>query len=289
MHFLNIINCAKYSSLQKVHSSFSTGSITVKIQFLSEHLKIHIMNCRHLKPGGNLRRSRSEILKQETKLRSRRCSASKSNNKVVRNISDTKMDFLRDKCHSLQLSVSEARHSAHRRANHGMCRPYVTIKLVPGQPGSGADHRAKFKTNSQPRTLFPIFDETFFLQITKQISKEKSFLLFSVKDRGPLGDKILLGEALVSLTEIKKCDQGCRMQDMEQIHLPLTLPSTKNIDILTALNTRKYDERIMLMIKMLKHLFSFNFFSGVHWIEEPRSGYCNSRGIYSYRKQSIFL
>jgi len=67
----------------------------------------------------------------------------------------------------------------------------------------------------------------------------KSFLLFSVKDRGPLGDKILLGEALVSLTEIKKCDQGCRMQDMEQIHLPLTLPSTKNIDILTALNTRK--------------------------------------------------
>ena len=150
------------------------------------------------------------------------------------------LDTLRDKCHSFKMSVSEARQSAHRRANHGMCCPYVTVKLVPGKPGSGSDCRAKFKTNAQPRTLFPIFDETFDIQLPKKIAQDKTFLLFSVKDRGPFGDKILLGEALVCLSELRRCDQGCHMQDMAQIHLPLSLPSTKIIDILTALNTRRY-------------------------------------------------
>ena len=220
---------------QKVNSSnHSTGSITVKIQVLSEHLRVNIMNCRHLKPGGNLRRSRSEIFKQETRFRSRSCSTNKSNHSHNNNL-----ETLRDKCHSFKMSVSEARQSAHRRANHGMCCPYVTVKLVPGKSGSGSDCRAKFKTNSQPRTLFPIFDETYDIQLPKKIAQDKTFLLFSVKDRGPLGDKILLGEALVCLSELRRCDQGCHMQDMAQIHLPLSLPSTKIIDILTALNTRR--------------------------------------------------
>ena len=147
------------------------------------------------------------------------------------------MDFIKEKYNSLRLSVSEARQLAHRTASQGMCSPYVTVKLISGS--SGGSHLSKVTTRCQPRTLFPLFDETFDLVLPQSVSLDTSFLLFSVKDRGPLGDKILLGEALVSLSEIKKCDQGCHLQDMAQIHLPLSLPSTKIIDILTALNTRR--------------------------------------------------
>ena len=46
-------------------SVFPLGSVTVKIQFLSSHLRIQILNCRHLKPVGELRRTASnEYLSQ---------------------------------------------------------------------------------------------------------------------------------------------------------------------------------------------------------------------------------
>ena len=46
-------------------SVFPLGSVTVKIQFLSSHLRIQILNCRHLKPVGELRRTPSnEYLSQ---------------------------------------------------------------------------------------------------------------------------------------------------------------------------------------------------------------------------------
>ena len=78
---------------------------------------------------------------------------------------------------------------AHRTASQGMCSPYVTVKLISGS--SGGSHLSKVTTRCQPRTLFPLFDETFDLVVPQSVSLEKSFLLFSVKDRGPLGDKLL--------------------------------------------------------------------------------------------------
>ena len=39
--------------------TFPLGSISVKIQFLNKHLRIQILNCRHLKPLGRLQRSQS--------------------------------------------------------------------------------------------------------------------------------------------------------------------------------------------------------------------------------------
>ena len=45
-------------------TSFPLGSVTVKIQFLSEHLRIKILNCRHLKPVGGISRSTSNELIQ---------------------------------------------------------------------------------------------------------------------------------------------------------------------------------------------------------------------------------
>ena len=43
----------------------------------------------------------------------------------------------------------------------------------------------------------------------------RRFLLLSVKDRGPLGDRLLLGEALVPLQDIVPCDQDCRVDQLQ--------------------------------------------------------------------------
>ena len=126
---------------------------------------------------------------------------------------------------------------AHRTANHGMCCPYVSVKLVPGH--SGQSHHVKVNTRCQTRTLFPLFDEIFDVVLPDDINVENSFLLFSVKDRGPLGDKLLLGEAIVPLHEVSRCDQNCSLKDLAQIQLPLTKPGPNIIDILTAIETRK--------------------------------------------------
>lgn len=133
--------------------------------------------------------------------------------------------------------MSEARQLAHRTASQGMCSPYVTVKLISGS--SGGSHLTKVTTRCQPRTLFPLFDETFDLIVPESVSLEKSFLLFSVKDRGPLGDKLLLGEAVVALSEVTRCDQNCGLEDLQQVQLGLTTPGHTVLDILTAIETRK--------------------------------------------------
>ena len=103
---------------------------------------------------------------------------------------------------SIRVSMQEVRVRAHMSANHGMCSPYVSVKLVPGAHGSVAI--TKVKTTVMSRTLFPIFDETFDLILPEGVPRERLYLLFSVKDRGPLGDKILLGEAIIPIDKIKR-------------------------------------------------------------------------------------
>ena len=160
----------------------------------------------------------------------------KSSHNLSRSV-DNKMDFIKDKYFSLRLSVTEARQLAHRTANNGMCSPYVTVKLVPGT--AGHPEFTKVSTKCQPRTLFPLFDETFDMLVPETLNTDQCFLLFSVKDRGPLGDRLLLGEALVPLSEISQCDQDCILTDLDQIQLPLSRPGVKVVDILTAIETRR--------------------------------------------------
>ena len=76
--------------------------------------------------------------------------------------------------------------------------------------------------------------------LPETINTDNNFLLFSVKDRGPLGDRLLLGEALVPLSDISQCDQDCVLTDLDQIRLPLTRPGVNVVDILTVIETRRY-------------------------------------------------
>lgn len=216
--------------------NFPLGSINVRIQYLRAHLRVQVLNCRHLKPLGSLTRSNSGNLDNHNL--NKKLYRNSRLNKSSHNLrSMDKMDFIKEKYFSLRLSVKEVRQLAHRTANNGMCSPYVSVKLVPGP--SGHPELSKVSTKCQPRTLFPLFDETFDMLVPETTNTDSCFLLFSVKDKGPLGDKLLLGEALVPLTDISQCDQDCVLTDLDQIQLPLTRPGSSVIDILTAIETRR--------------------------------------------------
>ena len=105
--------------------------------------------------------------------------------------------LLREKCQALCVSVAEVREESHRAGNRGMCCPYVTVKVVPGN--DDCSHLAKARTAAHTRTLFPVFGETLDLVVPEASQADSSMLLFSVKDLGPLGDSLPLGEALLPL------------------------------------------------------------------------------------------
>ena len=113
------------------------------------------------------------------------------------------VDTVKEKITNLRHSMEEVRVRAHMSANNGMCSPYVTVKLVPGP--AGAVTASKVRTGSRSRTLFPIFDETFDLILPEGVCRSQVYLLLSVKDLGPLGDRILLGEAVLPVDQIKRC------------------------------------------------------------------------------------
>lgn len=131
--------------------AFPRGSVTVRVLRLRHHIRVkvghqsrssirnrrgctlppnstpptpQVLNCRHLRPLGSERRS----LKR-----------SKSG---AGGPGQGAMEILKEKYSALRQGVAGAREEAHRAASHGMCSPYVTVKLVPGdQVRQGAVRR----------------------------------------------------------------------------------------------------------------------------------------------------
>ena len=68
--------------------------------------------------------------------------------------------WLKSKFKSLRSNLQEASVQLHNNSNDGLCDPYVTLRLVPGQKFNECP---KHKSRCQRRTLFPLFDETFDL------------------------------------------------------------------------------------------------------------------------------
>ena len=73
-------------------------------------------------------------------------------------------------------------------------------QVVPGDDDCA--HLAKARTSAHTRTLFPVFGETLDLVVPEENQTDSSLLLFSVKDLGPLGDSLPLGEALLPLQRV---------------------------------------------------------------------------------------
>jgi len=223
----------------KAESSHSPlGSVTVKFLITASHLRVHVMNCKNLKPCSQLQRSQSQDLSATLTTFIRNSRLNKSTHNISRTL-ESKVDSVKDCMETWRLSLQEARIRAHLSSNNGMSSPYVTVKLVPGP--SGCPTYSKVKTAIQTRTLFPIFDETFDLILPEGVNRDKLYLLLSVKDLGPLGDRILLGEAIIPVSEIKNCGSNTDFELSDQVELPLSFPGPSLLYIITALQTRGCD------------------------------------------------
>lgn len=102
--------------------------------------------------------------------------------------------------------------------SNGSCDPFVRVHLLPEFEFSNV---IKPKTNAQPKTLFPLFEEKFTISLTEeQLRVKNSLLLFSVKDKDLFGmANQYIAETLLSLDTIQSGSAH------EQIHLTLTRPN----------------------------------------------------------------
>ena len=93
---------------------------------------------------------------------------------------------------------------------------FVTFhQVVPGDDDCA--HLAKARTSAHTRTLFPVFGETLDLVVPEENQTDSSLLLFSVKDLGPLGDSLPLGEALLPLQRIPPATVDASLVGVQEV------------------------------------------------------------------------
>ena len=78
-------------------------------------------------------------------------------------------------------------------------------------------HLAKARTSAHTRTLFPVFGETLDLVVPEENQTDSSLLLFSVKDLGPLGDSLPLGEALLPLQRVPPATVDASLVGVQEV------------------------------------------------------------------------
>ena len=136
------------------NTDFPLGSVNIKVQLLREHLRVEVLNARHLKPPD----PRSIKLRENKYLPAQRRRNLQSTANLSR--SQRNLQWVKSKFKSLRSNLQEASVQIHNNANDGLADPYVHLKLVPSQKFMDCP---KHRTRIQRRTLFPLFDETFDL------------------------------------------------------------------------------------------------------------------------------
>ncbi|XP_040580539.1 protein unc-13 homolog 4B [Lepeophtheirus salmonis] len=227
----------RYKEQNRTKEFSALGSITVRLQMLPEHLRVEILNARHLKPPnpvGRFQHSSGSKYVPPT-IRRRRMKSLAHLSRSQRNLHWVKSKFksLKDNIHEKGVQM----HSSH---NDGLCDPYVCIRLIPGNKFVGCP---KLKTKVQRQTLFPLFDETFdfVLPNSSTYRMNEAYLLLTIKDRAWIGHGIFVGEALVPLSDIEMTSVDTKLSDLEQKQLPLTRPQDQDSDIILALDSRTFD------------------------------------------------
>ena len=131
---------------------YKLGSITIRAQLLKDHLRVEVLNARHLKPPEIHRGSLAEKYARVGKLKS------KSNLNMSR--SQRNLEWVKSKFASLKANLNEAQVSIHQANTQGQSDPYISLRIV---PSTKFPESQKHRTRTQRRTLFPLFDETFDL------------------------------------------------------------------------------------------------------------------------------
>ncbi|XP_055586093.1 protein unc-13 homolog 4B isoform X2 [Uranotaenia lowii] len=148
----------------------------------------------------------------------------------------------------LELTVMNARNLKPMDDN-GMCDSFVRIHFIPEERFVGVQ---KPRTQTQNKTLCPLYDEKFTITFTpEQRAVNDALILFSVKDKDLFGmSNQYLAECYLSFNDV--ADNPSESDKLKQKHLLLTRPTRMDTDCVRALEYRQGDKQAKDFIKKLR-------------------------------------
>ncbi|KAF2898858.1 hypothetical protein ILUMI_07316 [Ignelater luminosus] len=150
--------------------------------------------------------------------------------------------------HDLKIEVINARDLIPMDSN-GFSDSFVRIFLLPEEKFTNVQ---KPKTQTHNKNLFPLYDETFTLNLSPEQRKvADGLVLFSVKDKDFLGmNNQFIGETFVHFNEIP--DTTNPITSLSQVRLLLNRPTNFTTDAIKALENRQGDKLAKEFVKRLK-------------------------------------
>ncbi|KRT85512.1 C2 domain containing protein, partial [Oryctes borbonicus] len=133
--------------------------------------------------------------------------------------------------------------------SNGSSDSFVRVHLLPEERFTNIP---KPKTQTQHKTLFPLFDESFTLKLSpEQRNIPDGLVLFSCKDYDMLGyNNQYIGEAMVHFKDIPNGTGS--LDSQPQMTLELRRPKTLETDALKALEYRQGDKQAKEFIRRYK-------------------------------------
>jgi hypothetical protein len=130
---------------------------------------------------------------------------------------------------------------------NGLSDPYVKLRIIPPEICGPV----KNKTKVQEKTLFPMFDEIFTVDLTKDQMSTKGFLRLGVKDYDFLKKNDFMGEVFMTMESIQWTTSNSKIHDFPQIHFPLSKPNNDPslLTLLQTLESRCSDEKAMKFVR----------------------------------------
>ncbi|MFT7812016.1 BAI1-associated protein 3 [Arapaima gigas] len=133
---------------------------------------------------------------------------------------------------------------------NGLSDPFVIVELCPHHVFPAARSQ---RTQVKPKTLHPVFDETFHFRVTlEQYQHRAACLVFTVMDYDWLSTNDFAGEATAALGDPSVSDRPGRGAQPLLLHLARPKPSEK--PIVKMLEARTADKEAQEFVKKMKEL-----------------------------------
>ncbi|XP_014244942.1 protein unc-13 homolog 4B isoform X2 [Cimex lectularius] len=150
----------------------------------------------------------------------------------------------------LRVEILNARNLMPHDSN-GSCDPYVKINLLPEEKFANVERP---RTKSHKKNLFPLFDETFSIQLTReQFETPDALVHFVVKDQDFFGVSAqFVAETFIPFNDIPRTTMETSVHEMSQVHLKLTKPSSFESKSMKAIDHRQGEKLARDFIKKQK-------------------------------------
>ncbi|XP_039281647.1 protein unc-13 homolog 4B [Nilaparvata lugens] len=158
-----------------------------------------------------------------------------------------RMQFVHD---LLRIEIMNAR-NLRPMDDNGLCDPYVKVHVIPEEKFTGI---TRPRTKTHKKTLFPLFDEIFSIQLSREQREMKDAMVhFLIKDQDFLGvSSDFVAEAYFPFSGIPATTMETRLDEMTQIHLKLTKPSRMDSPAMKTLDHRQGEKLAKDFIKKQK-------------------------------------